>query len=205
MATELVDSLRSVDLFHKNCFLLFEDIVSTIKENTYADNVTEFRWPEGMYQISNSKDSEYRRQYIFKHNDTIRFICLFVKLSESGMQKDCAYYKQICKEALVVDPVYPLLVVYGVLKPRDLERFEKEHDLRRNWIDNTLLLELPDHIRQVTEIPIPYCFERELEIKTAYETDSWYCEHAVFKIKKLLDVKDSERVKLIVKDLLTMQ
>jgi hypothetical protein len=66
------------------------------------------------------------------------------------------------------------------------------------------LLEIPDTIRNNITYPKPYKLGELLEIKTTDQTDSWYCEHAQFKIKKIIDIRNSHGVLSIVEELLAI-
>jgi hypothetical protein len=199
---ETIKAIRSVDSFHKKCILLFDDIVSVIKEKTLTDEVVHIGH-EGSYGVWNVNESEHLRQYIFKHNDIIRFVCMFVKIRENKLRAYLTGFQKICHE-LEIDPVYPLIIVFGLFQPRDNDRFLQELNLRRNWIDNTVMLGMPDNIVQGTTRSTPYEFDKLLWIETPLGTDSWYCEKSIFKIMELLEVKNSKGVESISENLLNI-
>jgi len=202
MDSKTIEAISSVDLFHKNCLLLFQDVVSTIREKTITSEVSNLVGPEGHYQVWNINESLYQRQYVFQHDKQIRFVCMFIKIQENKLPNSLGF-KQICRDELHIDPIYPFIIVFGLFQPRDVKRFSEQLNVRRNWIENTILLSVPEDIikKKVTRSD-PYKFGELLEIETTDDTDSWYCEKSLFIIKKLVDVKDSEAIGSLVDELI---
>jgi hypothetical protein len=203
MSKELIDAISSVDSFYKNCFLLFEDIVSMVREKTFKDNIVNIDY-EGSYGVWNQNISASYRTYLFKHNDKFRFVGMFIKTHEDKLKSNSSSFKLICHE-LDIDPIYPLIIVFGIFKPRDIKRFTEQLNVRRNWIENTLLLNVPENIVTSFTRSKPYEFEELLNIETVADTDSCYCEKAIIKIRKLVDVKDSNEVEKLVDELLSFE
>jgi len=203
VSKELIDAISSVDSFYKNCFLIFEDIVSLIKEKTLKDNISPIPENDGAYWIGNSKLSSSYKMSVFKHNDKFRFVVMFIKTNEEKLRNNSSNFKLICHE-LNIDSIYPLIIVFGIFHPRDIKRFLGSLDVRRGWIENTLLLNVPENVGKSFIRSEPYKLEELLSIETVTGTDSWYCEKAIFKIRKLIDVKDSNEVEKIVDELLSI-
>ena len=103
---------------------------------------------------------------------------------------------------LGIDPVVPLIVCYGTFEPRDTMRFSQEANVRRNWANNTVLLDLPDDVHLAE--PHAYSFENAISISSSEGTKSWYCEKAIVKIRRLLDIENSQQIDALVTDLLAM-
>jgi len=202
MMEETTDALKEVDRFHKNCLLLFEDLVDSIRKRLLADRITDIGYPDGWYQVRNANNSEHWRHFIFEHNDRIRFIFMLVKTNDEHLRSGQSHgFKAIC-HTLGVDAVFPLLLVTGLFEPRTIKRFREDLNLRRNWLGNTLLLRVPDNV-QLAE-PSSYGFDKLLTVMSQDGTDPWSCEKAVFKIRRLIDIKDSRAVETVVDDLITL-
>lgn len=199
MTNDYINALKQVDHFHKNCLLLFDDIVALIREKTLSDNLVDLTYPEGSYQFLKATESEYRRQFIFDHNGRIRFIFMLVKTKEEHIRGKSSGFKAVCSQ-LSVDVVFPLLLVTGVFEPRDITRFRTQQNVRRNWLDNPLLLRVPDNI--LLAEPFSYCFDTLLTVMSRDGADSWWCEKAMFKIRRLIGIQDSHAVETVVDDLL---
>lgn len=201
MSSETIKAISSVDIFHKNCSLLFEDIVATIKSKTISDNTIDLLRPEGNYWVWDSKSSEHLKRFSFKHNGSLRFMSMFVKIKEESLQSNSTAYKMVCNE-LEIDPLYPLIIVYGLLQPRDVDLFKTELNQRRNWIDNTIMLNVPDDIVKQMSHVSSYSANKVIERKTLDEANSWYCQQSTIKIRPLLSIKDSSDIQNIVDDFL---
>jgi hypothetical protein len=199
VTNSVFNTLKQVDLFHKNCLLLFEDIIACVRAKTLSSNMTDLLGPEGSYQFSNATESEYRRQFIFDYNGRIRFVFMLVKTKEEHIRGKSSDFKAVCSK-LNVDVVFPLLLITGVFEPRDITRFRAQYQVRRNWLDNPLLLRVPENIRLAE--PSSYCFDSLLTVTSPEGTDSWWCEKAVFKIRRLIDIQDNQAVETIVDELL---
>lgn len=201
MTQENVDALREVDRFHKNCLLLFYDIVASIQQKTLTGRITNLVGPEGGYGVWNANESEHRCNFVFDHDDRIRFVFMLVKTHEAHIRSQSSRFKAICRE-LGVDVVFPFLLVTGVFEPRDIGRFRNDLNLRRHWLESTLLLRVPDDIGLAD--PSTYGFDKWLTIISQPGTDSWQCEKALFRIQRLIDIKDSQAVEALVDDLLKL-
>jgi hypothetical protein len=201
MTQGLVNALVEGDRFHKNCLMLFDDLIASISDKTLRDNITDLVGPEGGYWVSNVRESEHRRQYVFGHDSRIRFVLMLVKTKEPDIRGSSGY-RAVCRQ-LGVDMVFPLLLVTGVFEPRDTTRFRNNLNLRRNWLSNTLLLGgVPETIRLLD--PALYCFNQLLTITSPDGTDSWWCEKAAFKLRRLNDIRDSQMVEEVVDELLKL-
>jgi hypothetical protein len=199
MDSQIIETLDSVDKFHKNIYLLYDDLIASIKQKTITGDLLSLTGPEGGYFVYN--ESDYSRRYVFKYDAKFKFIWLFVKAHENKLQSNSAGYKEICNE-LNINPIFPMLMIYGNLIPRDTTYFNGDHNVRRNWIENTLMLNMPDDTISTTIRSKPYEFEKLLQFSTSEGTSSWYCEESLFKLRKLMTIKNSEHVELIVDELL---
>lgn len=202
MSNTTIEALKSVDAFHKNCQLLFDDLVSLIREKTLADHIRDLLGPEGGYCVWNSRESEHKEVYIFEHNEQIRFISMFIKNREENIKKNSDGYKDICRE-LGIDIIYPFVLVFGVFKVNDRDRFINDRYLKFNWINNTLLIGLPENILAQLSRP-SYKLNETIEINMNGEVDSWYCNGAVFKIKSLFNIKDPCNLEEVANELLNI-
>lgn len=199
--TQLVNALGEVDRFHKNCQLLFDDLIASIREKTLRDSITNLVGPEGGYWIGNANDSDHRRQFVFDHNGRIRFAFMLVKTKEEHIRDQSSGYKGVCSQ-LGVDMVFPLLLITGVFEPRDITRFRNDLNVRRNWLNCTILLRVPENIALLD--PSFYCFGQPLTITSPDGTNSWWCEQSTFKIRRLIDIKDSQMIDEVADDLLRL-
>jgi hypothetical protein len=199
MTQGLVNALVEGDRFHKTCLMLFDDLIASIRYKTLRDNITVLI-NEGGYRVEKVEESEHRRMYVFDHDSRIRFVLMLVKTKESDIRGSSGY-RAVCSQ-LDVDMVFPLLLVTGVFEPRDTTRFRNDGNLRRNWLRNTLLLGVPEGIRLLD--PALYCFNQLLTITSPDGTNSWWCEKAAFKLRRLNDIRDSQMVEEVVDELLKL-
>ncbi len=194
-----VQALRSVDDFHKNAALMFEDIHASIQQRGLAANLTSRQGPEGQYGLWNSKDSEHKRLFVFEYAQKYRFVQMLVKIHDGKLRGGGTKYKAVCAR-LEVDPVFPLLIVWGVFHPRDIGRFNGDGNVRRNWADNTVLLGVPDDITLAD--PSSYTWDGTVSVESPPGTDSWHCESAAVRLRRLTDIHDTRDVGNLVTDLM---
>ena len=193
-----IKALKDVDEFHKNCLLLFDDLVSLIDEKTLADEVKNILLHKG-YSVWNSQESEHIDVYIFEHNQQIRFVCMFVKVCEKDLKNNCNAYKQLCRK-LKLNIKYPFILAYGIFKVRDKDKFEKDRYLKFNWVKNLVLINIPEDILDQL-YHSEYKFNELLKLEANSKISSWYCNGAIFKIKLLFDIKNSSDIENLVNDL----
>lgn len=198
-AESSAQALRSVDDFHKNAALMFEDIHASIQQSGLATAITPRQGPEGQYGLWNSKDSEHKRLFIFECTQKYRFVQMLVKVSDSKLRGGETKYKAVCA-GLEIDPVFPLLIVWGVFHPRDIGRLNGDGYVRRNWADNTVLLGVPDEITLAD--PSSYTWDGTVIVASPPGTDSRYCEGAEVRLRRLTDIHDSRDVGNLVTDLM---
>jgi hypothetical protein len=203
MMQAIVEALREVDNFYKNCQLLFVDLKASVEKKTIQDPfilLTDDNWC-GL----NTNSSGYRRHFIANHDGRYRFAMMLMKVQEEQLRRGQAGYKTICQQ-LNIDAVFPLLLVTGIFEPRDIQRFRNDNNLRRNWVCNTLSLSewgmLPDSIYLPS--PGPYYFSRKITIMSQLGSDSFWCEKALFEIRRLVDIKDSETIEGVVDNMLAL-
>jgi hypothetical protein len=200
MNEEVVNSLREVDRFYKNCLLLFDDLIASIKEKTLFDKVTRLIMEKG-YSVWSAKSSEFRALIVIEHNSRFRFALLLVKVNEELLPKSPGF-KSVCQE-LGINMLFPLIIVTGVFEPRDIENFRTiKYDNRRNWALNTLLLDVPDDIKLAD--PMTYRFGEKLTVTSQEGTSPWYCEKAIFYIRPLTEIKDSKVIEERVEEMLKL-
>ncbi len=197
MNEETIKALQSIDAFHKKCLLLFEDIVTSIREKTLPSNMTDLV-NEGNYSIWDSNQSEHMKRYVFEQDGVIRFVYMLIKTKEEQVRAANGY-KTICQE-LGANVLFPLILVWGIFKPRDVERFRNQLNVRRSWTMNTVLLQVPDNVKFTRTTP--YTFKNTLTFNTPEGTDSYYCENASFIIYPLTEIQDSHDVERLVDELL---
>jgi hypothetical protein len=137
----LVQALSSVDDFHKNTILLFDDLVSLVREKAYRDSLEDLTGPEYYYWVSNAQSSEHRRHWVFRHKDQFRFVVMLVKCEDGKLRAGNNLYKHVCVQ-LQRDPKFPLLLVYGVFEPYDRAHFVNDNNVRRNWLLNAVFIDV---------------------------------------------------------------
>jgi hypothetical protein len=202
MTPETVDALKEVDRFHKNCRLLFNDMVASIEQKTLTDRRTNVLGPEGGYEVYSANISEHRDGFIFDHNGRLRFVFMLVKTREEYITSDKSPgFKAICR-VLNIDVVFPFLLVTGIFEPRSVDLASSSIYLRRHWLESTVLLNVPDTLYLVD--PSTYGFDRVITIMSPTGTNSWECEQALFKIRQLTDITNSDGVETVVDELLKL-
>jgi len=197
----VIQPLLEVDAFHKNASLIFEDIVASIRQKTETITITNLQGPEGGYGVWSSTQSEHKRLFIFQHGDRCRFILMLIKTSEKQLRSNAKHYKDICAK-LGVNPIMPLLITWGIFEPRDIDRFKREGNLRRNWVDHVLLLGVPDD--KTLADANTYDFNEPISVENKTETDLWLCDKAIVKIRSVTDIHDTTDIEKLVNDLLSM-
>ncbi|WP_295455853.1 hypothetical protein [uncultured Thiodictyon sp.] len=188
---ELVSALKSADVFHKNLLLMFDDLVSLVREKAYNSilkDLTGPTGPEGGYWIWNANASEHRRLWIFSHDDRIRFVVMLIKTHEDHLKGNSAIFKAMCAQ-LKRDPRFPLLLIYGVFEPRDSNRFNKDQNLRRHWARNATLIEIRGE-QEHSDIARLHLGD-EFTLESQVDTDSWWCEKGKFVIRDLTTITDA--------------
>ena len=114
--------------------------------------------------------------YIFEIAGQLRFVQILVKARDEYLRYSGAHYKAVCAK-LDLDPVVPLVLVYGLFRPRDVTRFIQNGPwIRRKWANNTVLLELPEEV--ILADPNSYDWHQPVRIQSTVGTDSQYCEDA---------------------------
>ena len=189
MTEDMSLAIRQADGFHKNIALMFEDLCALVQEKGLSMGVMVLQ-SDGMYQVWNSKDSEHRHLIIFECNGKTRFIYVLAKAHDGLLRGKGTKYRAVCAK-LGVDPVAPLLVCCGTFEPRDTVRFAGDANLRRSWAAQTVLLDVPENINLVD--PNLYSMNSIISWESAPGTDSWYCEKATIKIRRLTEIHDSAR------------
>lgn len=211
------ETLKSVDLFNKNCHLMFNDLCSTIRNKIMTSSLTGHQIILG----NNSGEpwiglnvervySDNRRHYMFKlekdEKDQFYFVAMVLKARDDLISDK---YKEICRQ-LDVDIEFPLLLITGTMEPRDRDRFTKDANIRRRWVYQTLMMGLNDWENiQITSASFnlnksDYALEKNLNLCTPQGTDSLWCESATFKIRRVIDITDSIKVANIADELLAM-
>jgi hypothetical protein len=201
MTPETVDALKEVDRFHKNCRLLFNDMVASIEQKTLTETRANVLSPEGRYDVSSANISEHRCGYIFNHDGRLRFVFMLVKTQEDQIASDKSPgFRAMC-QALKVDMVFPFLLVTGIFEPRSVDLASSSIYLRRHWLESTVMLNVPEPV-YLTE-PSTYSFDKVITITSPVGNPSWHCEHALFRIRWLSHITNSNEVETVVDELLT--
>jgi len=78
----------------------------------------------------------------------------------------------------------------------------KRNEFPCNWLNNTLLLGVPDHICLAD--PNTYRLNENVTVMSQEGTDSWWCEKAIFKVRRPVDIKDSQAVEEMAEELLKL-
>jgi hypothetical protein len=206
MSQETVNALSEVDGFHKDCMLLFNDIVASIRKNTLTGNISDLVGPENWCVIEDNRrdrtvDSSHQGNFLFEHDGRMGFVFILVKTHDIYFRRQVPGFKAICQQ-LGVDVLFPLLLVTGVFEPREVPRWRNNDERYRRWLDSTLLLSVP-HTVQWPD-PKNYALNKSLTIKIPGGDGSQWCEKATFTIRRLTDIRDNRKVEEIVEDLLTL-
>ena len=195
----IVEALRDADAFHKNACLMFEDIVASIREQALLGTLKDLQGPEGEYGIWSSKLSQHKHLFIFEFAGRFEFVHILLKAHDDLLRGESAQYKAVCVK-LEVDPIMPLLLAYGIFRPRDIQRFTGEAWLRRDWANHTILLGVPDEIRLAD--PNLYEWNKAVVVQSPVGTDSHYCEGATVKLRALTEIRNQNDIRALVEDLL---
>lgn len=198
--SSLVDGLRAVDTFYKNVILMCEDLLALIREKTLLSPIKLMTDINPMW-LNKEKRSEHKRVFIFEWNG-YRFLQVLVKVDENKLRRDSSYYKGVCA-TLGVDPSFPLLVAWGILRPRaSLQRFTDDGWTRVRWADNSVLLDLPEQFKLAE--PASYAWNTQIELIGPPNIDQAYCENGTVKLRKISEIRDTGDVEMIIEDLLKM-
>jgi hypothetical protein len=180
MPEEWIAPLKWADGFYKNCLLLCNDMAASIAQKTLTSNLEPVLGPEGSWA-----HSEFLWRYIFGHDGRIRFIFLLAKPAENLLRAHSSGFKAVCQE-LEIDPVFPLVIVAGVLDPRDARRFRgSDLWIKRKWLFNTVLLEVPQNVHLAN--PEDYQFDELITVQSEPDTDPQFCERAVIEVNTFVD------------------
>jgi hypothetical protein len=198
MNNNSIDILASVDDYHKNCSLLFSDLVATIRQKTLAQGITDLLL-EGGYWLWDSNDSEHKRRFVFEYNGCTRFCMMLVKTKESEIQNSPGY-RTAC-EQLCVNIFFPQLLIIGKFNIADIKTFQGDLWLKRSWVDCVLLLNFDQSVE--VKKPNPYKFDKVLSIRSQSKNQGWI-RSAEFKIYLLSNIKDSAVLGTVADDLLKM-
>lgn len=198
-----IAALEEVDRFHKTCRLLFDDLVSSVKDLLLGQPFVQIMH-EASYNVWNARQSEHVGHFVFADRDVLKFAFMLVKPLEDRMAKGPGY-ASVCQE-LAVDLKFPLLLLTGVYYPRDtatVERFHREPYLRRAWPHHLLKLDVPVDVVQKIHCSSPYRLDQDLEFSTDPSVDPWYCTKARFRVRRIMDIHDQVEVARIAKELVT--
>jgi len=138
---DLFSTLKSVDSFYKNLYLLFDDLKDMVKEKAYTATIEDLT--DDLNCWIDAKTSEHRRSWVFNHNGRIRFAVMLVTTNDDYLRGNSSIYKAMCCQ-LARDPKFPLMLIYGVFEPRDTIRFNNDNNFRRNWLLNATLIDIQD-------------------------------------------------------------
>jgi hypothetical protein len=206
MSQEIVTALSEVDGFHKDCMLLFNDIVASIRQSTLRGSIKDLVGPEHWCVAEDtpnghSIDSSHQGNFMFDHDGRIRFVFMLVKTAENHFRHQSLGFKAICQK-LDVDVLFPLLLVTGLLEPREVPRWRSNDDNYRRWLESTLLLSVPQNVQWPD--PTNYALDKLLTIEMPGGAGIQWYKKATFTIRRLTDIRDSQAVESIVAELLRL-
>jgi hypothetical protein len=198
---ELAQTLASIDTFHKNLLLLFDDFSGYVRDKTYAGTLQNLTGPENVYGVWNANESEHMRLWVFNHNDRIRFAVMLIKVHDRHLRGNSTLYKAMCSQ-LGRDPKFPLLLIYGIFEPRDIRRFLGDQNVRRHWVLNAVLIDIRQEQKypQITE----FRFGDTIILESTEGTDSYWCEKAQIVFCDLTTITDTGKLSHIASHLLNM-
>jgi hypothetical protein len=196
---ELVPSLKSADSFHKNILLMFDDLVSMVREKAYNCILKDLTGPENGYSIWNANTSEHRRLWVFNHDGRIRFAVMLATTHDDHLKGNSNLFKAMCAQ-LERDAKFPMLLIYGAFEPRDSNRFNNDHNVRRHWGLNATLIDIREEQSHsdISQFHLGDTFM--LESKEG--TDSWWCEKGSFVICDLTAITDTTKLSCVADHLL---
>lgn len=190
--------LDNVDNFHKNCSLLFADLVACVHQKTLAKAMTDLL-QEGGYWVWDSNESEHKRRFVFECDGCFRFCMMLVKAKDSEIRNSPSY--RVACEQLGINVIFPQVLVVGKFDVRDKKTFRTDLNLKRSWLDYVLLLNFDESIE--VKKPTAYRFDKVLSIRSESK-NTWWARSAEFKIYTLLNIKDSVALGVIADELLNM-
>ncbi len=212
--------LKSADEFHKNCHLVFKDLHDAIvrmKSGACFSGFNQLTYEAYANLSSTDMFSVSHGGFVFelkKDNEKKYYFCFMpIKIADHLIGDN---YKTIVCKQLEIDIQFPLILVTGFFKPRSIDQFVGSSSIgnrvRWNWMYNTLLSAsepwLNNSISNVEFIyDKNYCFDNEINLSTLpknKDNSHWWCENATFKIHRLLDISDSNKVSETAEDLLNM-
>jgi hypothetical protein len=190
MDNQTVEALRAIDKFLRNCLLLFEDFVAMIKDRTLKSASSEVLPLELSYQVGRSTWSGGSGKAILEHAKRHTFGFMLLKTPDDALRTSDSF-KEVCGE-LNVDPVFPMILVAGVLVPKDPTLLRSEGPwYRRAALDDTVLLANswgpPPKPSERTE----YKVGAVTSIKFDESQDWRRCQEARFRIWPLDNIPDS--------------
>ncbi len=211
--------LKSVDLFYRDCDLIFRDIVNTIGDVDILDDQHFLSYMKKM------EGSENRSHRIFKKNNDdprILFALMVIKMQD---QPDnlCSskVYQEICKK-LNIDYDFPLLLITGFIGPNaDNSNIKYIENNRRNtyhrlWMYYSLQVSHGEWGNTFGSPEFPpngfnleandYDFNKVLTLNTV-GSPNVITKHMVgasvtFKIRRVTDIKGHGDIEKIVEDLM---
>jgi hypothetical protein len=203
MSQDIVKALSEVEGFHKDCMLLFNDIVASIRQNTVTGSLKGLLGPEHWYAVEDTPavraiESSHQGNFVFDHNGRMRFVFMLVKTAENYFRRQSPGFKAICQQ-LNVDVLFPLLLITGVFEPQT-PGLPPSLEVYRHWLASTLLLGVPQTVQWPD--PATYVLNELRTIKIPGGNGSQWCETAVFTIRRLTDIRDRQDVETIVAELL---
>ena len=180
---------------------MFHDIVANIREKMLSTTVTDRHGPDASYWLNN-ENSEHKHLFIFECAGQYRFIQMLVKTNDELLRGQGTQYKAVCAK-LGLDPIVPLVLMYGLFRPRSVDRFISEANwFRRKWANNTVLLELPDEMKLAD--PNSYEWGQPVRVQSPMGTNSQFCEDATVCLRKLTEIRDQNEIGLMVDELLSL-
>jgi hypothetical protein len=201
MSQEIVKALSEVDGFHKNCMLLFDDTVASVRQNTLTGIIKPLVGPERWCDVKqNAIDSDHQGNFMFDHDGRLRFVFMLVKTYEGYIRSQSPGFKAICQQ-LNVDVLFPLLLVTGVFKPQ-APGSPPTPQVCRDWLHSTLLQMVPEN--EHWPDPTNYALDKLLTIEMPGGDGTQWCEKSRFTIRRLTDIRDSQNVENIVAELLRL-
>jgi hypothetical protein len=185
---QTLEAVGAMDRFLKNCLLLFEDFVAMIKERTLKNASVEVLPLERSYLVGPSTWSGGGGKIILEHGGRCTFGYMLLKTPDDSLRTSDSF-REICGE-LNVDPVFPMILVAGVLVPKDPARLRSEGPwYKRAAIDDTVLLGNPP---AKPSDRTAYKIGSLISIKYDQTQDWRRCEEARFRIWPLEKIPDSK-------------
>jgi hypothetical protein len=193
---ELATFVKDFVEFKRTVYLMRDDFITTIRDNfdhpLAGEDWYAFDW-------CSAKGCEFVPTFSFIEDYLVKFFWVLVNIHADKIKS--TKYQEVCVQ-LGVDPKAPLIVIYGAIKPLDMERCKNDNNMKRQWGFYLLMLNLSDTDLEKFSFPNKYEFKKELFIENIGMTDTWWFKEARFRVLPLTQIASSDKLKEVAEDLI---